>query len=208
MGSRSAKLRMGADERREQILSCAMVAFEETPYNDVSMGDIAARAGIARPLIHHYFGTKRELYLEVVRRLTFVPASAVKVIAHGSLAERADATIDRWLRAARRHRNLWSAMFTFEGPARDLEIEKILYEADQIAADRMLEALGLDGAGPGLPQLRAMMLAHGGMMKAATRQWLVNDTLTREQVHVLLVRTLISVVHEVAPSLKLLEPTR
>ena len=65
--------RMDGYERREQIITCAMRLFEKG-YSEVSIGDIADAAGIARPLIHHYFGTKRDLYLEVVRRLSHITA--------------------------------------------------------------------------------------------------------------------------------------
>lgn len=192
--------RMGATERREQILSCAMRLFERLPYNEVSTADIAKEAGIGRPLIHHYFGTKRELYLEVVRRLTYVPAFVVKAIPQGSLEERTEASIDRWLSVIWRHRNMWLATISMESSGRDREIERILQQADEIAADRMLEVLGIAESGPGYGRLRAMVLAHGGLAKASTRQWLVNQSLTRDEVHALLSRTLLTIVQDVAPT--------
>lgn len=191
--------RMDATERREQILSCAMRLFERLPYNEVSTADIAREAGIGRPLIHHYFGTKRELYLEVVRRLSYVPAVAVKSIPHGSLEERAEASIDRWLTIVWRHRNMWLSTISMESSGRDREIERILNDADEIAADRMLEALGITPGRPEYDRLRAMILAYGGLAKAASRQWLVNDALTRDEVHALLTRTLLTIVRDVAP---------
>jgi AcrR family transcriptional regulator len=198
--------RMDANERREQILTCAMRLFEQFPYNDVSTADIAKEAGIGRPLIHHYFGTKRELYLEVVRRLSYVPAVAVKAIGQGSLEERVEASIERWLTVAKRHRNLWSSTITVEGSGLDREIQRILHEADEIAADRMLEALGLTDTGPGHDVLRAMILAYGGLAKSASRQWLVSQTMTREQVHTLLTRTLLTIIRDVAPEFGFKKP--
>src|SRR4051812_5171083 len=65
--------RLEPDARREQLLECAVRLFGEKPYAEVSTAEIAAEAGIARGLLNHYFGTKRDLYLEVVRRLVFVP---------------------------------------------------------------------------------------------------------------------------------------
>ncbi len=44
-----------------------MRAFTERPYDAVSTDDIAARAGISRGLIFHYFPTKRDYYVAVLR---------------------------------------------------------------------------------------------------------------------------------------------
>jgi AcrR family transcriptional regulator len=198
--------RMDATERRELILRSAMRLFEQQPYNEVSLADVAKGAGIGRPLIHHYFGTKRDLYVEVIRRLSYVPAVAVKAIAHGTLEERIDAAIDRWLTVARRHRNLWSATVSVEGPGPDREIERILEDANQIAVERMLEALGLADVDAGGEVLRTLVLAYGGLAKAASRQWLTNQTMTREQIHSLLTKTLLTIIREVAPEFGFQEP--
>jgi AcrR family transcriptional regulator len=188
---------MDPAERREQILATAMRLFEQHSYAEVATADIASAAGVARPLIHHYFGTKRELYLEVVRRLSYVPAVAVKAVSGNTLEQRVDAAITRWLTVAWRHRNMWISTVTMEAP--DREVAQILRQADEIAADRMIEALGLGERGEQLSTLRPMILAYGGLAKAASRQWLVDQSLTREQVHVLLTRTLLTIVRDVVP---------
>src|SRR4051794_41427462 len=65
--------RLEHDERREQILSAARRLFSERPPGSVSTTDIAREAGVARGLLHHYFGTKRDLYLEVMRSVLRYP---------------------------------------------------------------------------------------------------------------------------------------
>ena len=77
--------RLEPDERKEQIYACAAQLFGERPYSEVSTSDIAAAAGVARGLINHYFGTKRELYLEIIRRALTVPRLAVEILPEGSL---------------------------------------------------------------------------------------------------------------------------
>jgi AcrR family transcriptional regulator len=184
---------MDATERREQILAAAMKLFEQGSYTGVSTADIATAAGVGRPLIHHYFGTKRELYLEVVRRLSYIPAVAVKGLAKGTVEERADSTIARYLTVAWRHRNMWTSIVTLDTP--DHEVAEILRQADHIAADRLLEALGL---APDDAKLHAMIVAYGGLAKAASRQWLVEQSLTRDEVHALLKGTMLTIVRDVA----------
>jgi AcrR family transcriptional regulator len=188
--------------RREQILSVAARHFEEHSYSEVSTNSIAKDAGVGRPLIHYYFGTKRELYLEVVRRYAMVPpdvpAAAVRGIAEDALEERIHASIDYWLSVTSRHRSIWTSTISIEAPTWDREIERILEQADEIAADRMLEALGL-AAHPHRKRLHAMLLAFGGLARAAGRQWLVRDTLTRDEVTVLLSQSLLMIIRDIAP---------
>jgi AcrR family transcriptional regulator len=72
---RTTRRRLEPDERREQILRCAIRLFGERPYANVSTTEITAEAGVARGLVNHYFGTKRELYLVVVRRMRAFPTA-------------------------------------------------------------------------------------------------------------------------------------
>ncbi len=50
------------EERKAQILNGAMQAFAEHGYDKCSMADVAMYAGVSKPLIFHYFGTKIELF--------------------------------------------------------------------------------------------------------------------------------------------------
>ena len=44
--------------------------FAEKPYEDVFVEDIAARAGVSRALLYHYYPTKRDLYVAIFKRAT------------------------------------------------------------------------------------------------------------------------------------------
>lgn len=191
--------RLEPDARREQILSCALRLFERRPYAEVSTGEIARAAGVARALINHYFGTKRGLYLEVVRRLAFVPPYAIDDLPDGELETRVETSIERLLGVVWRHRSMWLATVSAEGLGRDEEVEAILQEADEIAADRVLEATGMASDDPAL---RAVVRSYGALVKAATREWLVRGTLHREQVKVLLVRSLLALVRDAFPRVR------
>jgi AcrR family transcriptional regulator len=187
---------MSAPDRREQIIVCAMRLFENKAYSEVSTSDVARAAGVGRPLINHYFGTKRELYLEVVRRFSYIPEIVVIDLQVGSLDERIDASIDRWLSVAVRHRNMWLTMIT-PSSGFDQELAQIQRNADAIAVERLLAAIGLDGPGPGRGRLRTLLLAYGGMARVASRLWLCDAALSREDIHALLSKTLKTIVRDV-----------
>ena len=200
--SAPTRQRLDSERRREQILTVAARHFEQRRYSDVSTAAIADEAGIGRPLIHYYFGTKREMYLEVVRRFALVPphvpAAVVQGIAAGALEDRIRASIDYWLSVTARHKLMWTSTISID--AQDDVIQHILEQADEVAADRMIEALSLDEH-PQRERLHTMILAYGGMARAAGRQWLVRDTLDRGEVSELLTMCLLTIIRDVAPRL-------
>src|SRR5947209_12784124 len=108
--------RLEHDERRRQILTHARRLFSEHPYAAVSTADIAREAGVARGLLHHYFGTKRDLYLEVVRTLMRMPSNPVPPPrpGHGIRAVIAE-SVDRWLALLERNRGAWLAAIGARG---------------------------------------------------------------------------------------------
>ncbi|NRN64154.1 HTH-type transcriptional regulator EthR [Kibdelosporangium sp. 4NS15] len=192
--------RLEPDARREQILVCAIRLFGERPYPSVSTTDIAQEAGVARGLINHYFGTKRDLYLEVVRRMVTIPSSAPQALAQGTLEERIDASVSWFLDRVLRHSKTW--LVAVGGVGHDPDVERILAEADEHAADRVLEFVGLTDVHEHREQLRAMVRAYAAMVKAAGREWVMRNHLSRDQVHLLLTHTLRTLVRETFPQVR------
>jgi TetR/AcrR family transcriptional regulator, fatty acid metabolism regulator protein len=58
-----------AEERRQQILDCALGAFAERGYHDTSIADVCARAGIGRATLYQYFKDKRDLLAALADRI-------------------------------------------------------------------------------------------------------------------------------------------
>jgi AcrR family transcriptional regulator len=187
--------RLEPDARREQLLECATRLFGERPYADVSTTDIAEAAGIARGLLNHYFGTKRDLYLEVVRRLVAVPPVDGFLLS-GSLRSRIDAGVGWFLDAVGPHGRTFLAVTGAGGLGDDPDVEAILAEADDLGARRVLEVVGLD---PADDRSRAVLRAYGGLAKAAVREWQRSGALSRDDVHLLLSRALYTIVRDVLP---------
>lgn len=192
--------RLERDVRREQILASARRLFRERHYSAVSTGEIAEAAGVTRGLLHHYFGTKRELYLEVVREMVHVPPPPAPAEIDGrGLEEMVAESVDSWLEMVERNRETWFAAIGAEGFGRDRELERILDEAREGVAENLIDGLGLDGEPAVRAELRALIRAYGGMAEEATREWLQRKRLTRKQVHVLLTDTLLAMIRDVLP---------
>jgi len=59
--------RPGESGSREAILDAARTAFGERGFNDASVRDIAGRAGVDAALVHHFYGTKEQLFAAAMR---------------------------------------------------------------------------------------------------------------------------------------------
>ncbi|MFC9260309.1 TetR/AcrR family transcriptional regulator [Streptomyces hydrogenans] len=60
--------RMGVEERKQQLIGVALELFSSRSPDEVSIDEIAAAAGISRPLVYHYFPGKQSLYEAALRR--------------------------------------------------------------------------------------------------------------------------------------------
>lgn len=49
--------------RERQVLAVATEEFGRNGYEATTMAGVAARVGVTKPLLHHYFGGKEDLYL-------------------------------------------------------------------------------------------------------------------------------------------------
>lgn len=56
----------GASDARARIIAAAVDEFGEQGYDGSTIRSIAARAGVDSALVHHYFGTKADLFAEAV----------------------------------------------------------------------------------------------------------------------------------------------
>src|SRR3954465_1874893 len=60
--------RMSADERRAAIVAAGIEEFASHGLAGASTEAIARRAGVSQPYVFQLFGTKKELFLAIVRR--------------------------------------------------------------------------------------------------------------------------------------------
>ena len=188
---------------RSAFPSCAKRLFSERNYASVSTSDIARDAGVARGLLHHYFGTKRDLYLEVVRSVMRMPTNPVPLQSPGRGIEIViEESVERWLQMLERNRGTWVAAIGARGLGRDPEVEAILDDARERAADRLIEALQTYEAAQAPPAMRAVIRAYSGYAEAASLEWLERGRLTREQLQTVLVEGFLSIVRDVLPAVE------
>jgi AcrR family transcriptional regulator len=65
-----SRVRMTGKERREQLLDIGRHLFAERGFEGTSVEEIAAKAGVSKPVVYEHFGGKEGLYAVVVDRET------------------------------------------------------------------------------------------------------------------------------------------
>ncbi len=190
--------RLEPDERRASIIAAATELFADNPYSKVGTASIARRAGVARGLLNHYFGTKRELYLEVIRESATIPQTAVDTLPDGDLTSRINASVAWFLDAleAQRHHGWMIGAST-----NDPEVERILVEAESASVERLLQAVGYQDHTEHAGEIRAMMRAFGQLARASAREWLNKKTITRDHAYLLMAESLTTLVTVVYPAI-------
>ncbi len=172
------RTRLEPDARRRQIVEAARSLYAERSYDDVSLAELARAAGVTRGLLHHYFGSKREIFLAVMRDSLLMPASELPDLLHLPLEERVRVTMDWILDAAQTYGQAWVAAAGAAELSGESDLQRIVDEADDRAARLVLDAVGL----PDSPDLRARLRASAAYVKALCREWLQRGTLAREDV--------------------------
>jgi len=71
--------RPGESGTQQAILDAARAAFTETGYDGATMRGIARAAGVDPALVHHYFGTKEDLFVAAMQ-LPFDPAVIIPAL--------------------------------------------------------------------------------------------------------------------------------
>lgn len=189
---------MGPEARRQQILDSARALFEERGYGAVSMGDVALAAQVTRGLVHHYFGSKRDLYLDVVREVL----SEAPVFAGPGEADSLDDMVRRNAHALldylAANRGMLLAIAPSGDLGRDPEVAALADAAREAAVDQVI-ANHL-GAEPGPPEARLVIRAFMGLVEAASREWLFHERATRAQVETLVAESILALMREALPA--------
>ncbi|MFD6893378.1 TetR/AcrR family transcriptional regulator [Rhodococcus sp. NPDC060086] len=62
--------RLGPEQRRAQLIDLGMRMLAQRPLDQISVEDIADEAGVSRGLLFHYFSSKHEFHVELVRHIS------------------------------------------------------------------------------------------------------------------------------------------
>jgi AcrR family transcriptional regulator len=155
--STSGGTRLSREQRRAQLIGLGLRLLETVPFRSLSVDDVAARAGISRSLLFHYFPTKRD-YLGAVVRAAVDLVLDVTAVPEGTSAEDGTrAIVTALVRFIQLRRDNYVAIIR-SGRSVDPALESVVDDMHRTLSLRVLESIGVTEPGP-----TALML---------TRSWL------------------------------------
>jgi AcrR family transcriptional regulator len=182
---------LSKDARRAELLRAGEAVFAERPFEEVSIDDIAAAAGISKNLLYHYFAGKRELFLAVISESTERMLDATEPDMSLEPMERLSASLEAHLNYATEHAKGYIALQ--RGAGRDEDIVAILKAAQDRVVERTLAALPFPDGAP--PEVALALRGWLGMVDGLTVHWLEqSEPLPKERVRDLLTELFIGVL--------------
>jgi AcrR family transcriptional regulator len=178
-------------DRRERLLAAGAREFRLGAYEEVSTERIAEQAGVAQGLLFHYFKTKRNFWIEVMRRIVEDQEAALAANTHRDPA--------RWLREE-------LELFLFglteyppsmmnSGPGVNADHLMIVQARQEQAVRRILERMGISGPSP---LLHVALRGWVGLSLGAGRKWLETPAVSRAQILALISDSLHNILEQVA----------
>jgi AcrR family transcriptional regulator len=162
--------RLTVEERRRQLLAAAVDLFGHRRPEDVSVDDVAAAAGVSRPLVYRYFpGGKQQLYEAAVQDSAQALIEGFAVPSQGPPTQRLADGLDRYLAYVDEHAPAYSALLRGGSVAETSRTEAIVDEVRRGAADQVLHHLGVDAPGP---RLAMMVRSWIGCVETVSLTWL------------------------------------
>jgi AcrR family transcriptional regulator len=181
--------RLDVDERRRQLLDASAQIFTERRYDDVSMSEIAAAAGISKGLLYHYFTNKQELFRATLEDTARDIATLIAPDPSLPPAERVSRSLGDYLAWIEANEASYVRLIEDMGSVSDV-LEIVTRVREDTAVLIATQAVGGDPP-------RALVTAALGWLWAVDGvclDWLARRHMTREQVRDFLVRTLFAMV--------------
>jgi AcrR family transcriptional regulator len=150
--------------------------FTERPYDDFSMEDLAAEAGVSKGLLYHYFPSKRSLYRDALRASVAELLALTEPDRSRALIDQVQASMVVFLAYVREHGGAYRAVLR-GGIGTDPEVSAVTEEFRRTTRDRILEGLAVPNPHP---SLRIAVSGWVGMVEAATMDWLEGSDLSLE----------------------------
>ncbi len=178
--------RLPRKQRRESLLDAARAVFVEVGYHAAAMDDIAARAGVTKPVLYQHFGSKRDLYLAVLDNGAeqFVEAVGRALKSTENNRDRVTATINAYLKFIDHDDEAYRLVFQSD-LVNAPDVRERVQRVHEISAEMVSDVIAED---TGLSRAEALLLAYGllGMAQTAGLRWLTSADMDRSAATALL----------------------
>jgi len=177
-----AYTRLAPDDRRRQLLERAVELFAEHGYDELSMAAFARAAGISKPLLYHYFPSKRDLFEAALAQAAEEHLARIRTDPDLPPGEQLMASLDAFLGWIEANPGAYAKLMRSAGIP---EVRELIDRVREETAQRVVDGLGDDR-----PVVRAAVRGWLWAMDGVCLSWVADGALTREEVRALLLGTL------------------
>ncbi|MFC8669530.1 TetR/AcrR family transcriptional regulator [Streptomyces sp. NPDC057199] len=168
--SAPTRVRLKPEERRTQLINIGLRLLVTRPIHEMSIDEVAAEAGISRGLLFHYFPTKRDYYVEVVRAAGRRLLTHAKAPEQGTPTQRVRGVVDGFVSFVQRRKGNYVALVRAAAGGDDLVLEAF-EDTRHALTDRVLDAADITSPSPLLRlAIRGWLAMAEEMAIAATEQ--------------------------------------
>jgi AcrR family transcriptional regulator len=122
MTIQTQRRRLPVEERRALLVEAAGRLFGQRGYDATRLGDVAAAAGVTKPILYRHFDSKKALYLTLLERhREDLGDFAAEIPAEGSAEDRLRAVLEIWLRYVESHSYAWKMLFRDTGGGDEIQ---------------------------------------------------------------------------------------
>jgi AcrR family transcriptional regulator len=184
------RARLSTDARREQLVALGVEIFSERPFDEVSIDDIAAAAAISKGLLYHYFPSKRDFYVAVIRSAADEMQALTEPDPALEPRDRLAAALERYLEYVETHARGYATVLR-AGIGSDPAVAEIVEEVRGAMVARLLDDLPVTPPGEEPPvALRVAVRGWVGFVEAASLDWLEHRGLARADLRDMLIAAL------------------
>jgi AcrR family transcriptional regulator len=181
-GSPAAQpLRRTAGDRRAQLVQIGLELLPTTPVQELTIDEVARRAGISRSLLFHYFATKRDYYTAVTRAAADLLMEHLLPRPGTAPVEQVTGMLDRYVGWVETYRETHLA-FVRGASGGDPWVAEVYEETRTRLVEVALDALEL----PDDLARRQLILAWFAFTEDLVASWVREPTMTRDALIALL----------------------
>jgi AcrR family transcriptional regulator len=121
-----ARKRLPTSARRALIVEAAGRLFGDRGYDGVTLDEVAAAAGVTKPILYRHFEDKRALYLALLERhREDLGSFAGAIPPEGPLTTRLRAVLEVWLDYVEAHDYAWRMLFRDTGGGEEVRAYRV-----------------------------------------------------------------------------------
>ncbi len=169
-------VRRTAEDRRAQLVAIGLELLPTTPVQELTIDEVARRAGISRSLLFHYFATKREYYTAVITAAAELLRDHVVPRPGTPAAGRLPGMLDRFVTWVETYRDSYVA-FVRGANAGDPWVADV-YERTR---EQLVEVALAAGPLPDGARQRQLVRAWFAFTEDLVVQWTREPTMTRDE---------------------------